>query len=80
VVARRVEMSDCAQLLFSKKEAAAMLGLSVRSVDYLLAGRQLEYRKIGRKVLIPKAAIVGFAKQDHEIVRSISDLENTTRG
>jgi excisionase family DNA binding protein len=63
-------MSECTQLLFSKKEAAAMLGLSVRSVDYLLASRELEYRKIGRKVLIPKAAIVGFARHDHAIVRS----------
>jgi excisionase family DNA binding protein len=73
-------MSDCAQLLFTKREAAAMLGLSVRSVDYLLAGRELEYRKIGRKVLIPKAAILGFAKHDHQIVRSKAEVEDATRG
>jgi excisionase family DNA binding protein len=73
-------MSDCTQLLFNKKEAAAMLGLSVRSVDYLLASRELEYRKIGRKILIPKAAIVGFARHDHEIVRNRPEVEGASRG
>jgi excisionase family DNA binding protein len=68
-------MSDCAQLLFNKKEAATMLGLSVRSVDYLLAGRELEHRKIGRKVLIPKATLVRFASGDHAIVKKRTEEE-----
>jgi excisionase family DNA binding protein len=68
-------MPDCTQLLFTKKEAAAMLGLSVRSVDYLLAGRELAYRKIGRKVLIPKATLVRFASGDHPIVKGRTEQE-----
>ena len=68
-------MSDCSQLLFNKKETAAMLGLSVRSVEYLLASRELDYRKIGRKTLIPKATLVRFAAGDHPIEKRRTEEE-----
>ncbi len=55
------------KLLFSKKAAAEMLDLSVRTLDYLLASGELEYRKIGRKVLIPSLALTRFAASDHTI-------------
>jgi excisionase family DNA binding protein len=60
------------KLLFSKKSAAAMLDLSVRTVDYLLASGELEYRKIGRKVLIPSQALTQFASRDHAVEKSTS--------
>jgi excisionase family DNA binding protein len=52
-------------ILCSKKQAASLLGVSVRSIDYLIASGELPTRRIGRRVLIPVAAIEKFAKQDH---------------
>jgi excisionase family DNA binding protein len=58
------------KILFSKKAAAEMLDLSVRTVDYLLASGELEYRKVGRKVLIPRVALTRFASGDHAIEKN----------
>lgn len=58
-------MTECNQLLFSRKSAAQMLDLSIRKIDYLVANKELDARRIGRKVLIPKASLVRFAARDH---------------
>ena len=38
------------KLLYTKREAAFALGISVRSIDYLIATKQLEARRIGGRV------------------------------
>jgi excisionase family DNA binding protein len=53
------------QLLVSRRDAAARLQISVRSVDYLIASRQLPARRIGRRRLIPRNALDQFARRDH---------------
>jgi excisionase family DNA binding protein len=52
-------------LLFSRKRTAATLGVSVRTVDYLIESRQLPTRRIGRRILIPYSAILRFVRNDH---------------
>jgi excisionase family DNA binding protein len=52
-------------LLISKREAAAMLGLSVRTLENLLSLKELPARRIGRRCLIEKAALERFARRDH---------------
>jgi len=37
----------------------------VRSLDYLIAGRELETRRIGKKVLIPHGALSRFSQANH---------------
>ena len=54
-----------AKLLVGREEAAVRLSLSVRSVDYLLADRQLKFRRIGGRVLIPISELERFARMDH---------------
>lgn len=49
----------------SKKEAAALLGVCPRTIDNLICAKDLPYRRIGRRVLIPYAALVAFARRDH---------------
>ena len=49
-------------ILVSRKDAAALLGLSLRSIDNLLARGQLAARKIGRRTLILRAALERFAQ------------------
>jgi hypothetical protein len=53
------------RLLYDRKEAARQLSISVRSLDYLLAAKQLETRRIGKKTLIPHGALVRFAQGNH---------------
>jgi|GEM_PF-2011059 len=51
--------------LFSRKEAAAQLSISVRSLDYLVADKRLKSRRIGRRVLIPAAQLTLYINGDH---------------
>jgi hypothetical protein len=53
------------RLLYSRKAAAHALSISIRSLDYLLSERKFRTRRIGRKVLIPRAELVKFAQSDH---------------
>jgi excisionase family DNA binding protein len=53
------------RLLHPRKEAAWLLGISVRSLDYLIANKQLATRKIGGRVLIPHSELVRFSRADH---------------
>lgn len=52
-------------LLVSKREAASLLAVCVRTIDNLISQKQLPCRRIGRRTLIPFAAIQQFAKRDH---------------
>lgn len=53
------------RFLYDRKEAARMLSISVRSLDYLIAAKQLETRRIGKKVLITHASLVRYAQANH---------------
>jgi len=46
-------------------EAARRLGLSARTVATLIARRELHSRKVGRRRIIPIAALEAFIKCDH---------------
>lgn len=53
------------KLLLSRREAAALLSISQRSLDYLIAGNILPVRRIGSRVLIPSEVLERFARTDH---------------
>ena len=53
------------RLLYPRKDAAFQLGVSVRTLDYIIARKELETRRIGKKVLIPRGALVRFANTNH---------------
>lgn len=46
-------------------EAARRLGLSQRTVATLIARRELPSRKVGRRRIIPVAALEQFLRRDH---------------
>jgi excisionase family DNA binding protein len=54
-----------AKLLVSREEAAEILSLSIRSIDYLLASKELPFRKIGTRTMIPLSALQAFARMHH---------------
>jgi len=61
----RTKLAPDAKLLVSREEAAQMLSISVRGVDYLLASKRLSTRRIGTRVLIPIEEVRKFARSDH---------------
>jgi hypothetical protein len=53
------------KLLVGREEAASMLSISCRALDYLVANKQLVARRIGARVLIPMADLKRFSRGDH---------------
>ena len=52
-------------LAVSVPEAARRLGVSPRTVATLVSGKELPSRKIGRRRVIPIAALEAFLRRDH---------------
>jgi excisionase family DNA binding protein len=53
------------KLLVSQDEAAQLLSISKRSVEYIVATQQLPTRRIGSRALIPIEDVRRFAHSDH---------------
>jgi len=51
-------------LLLSKKQAASVLGISIRSVEYMLANGRLEGRRLGRRRLVTRRSTEKLARAD----------------
>ena len=61
------------KLLYSRRDTAEALSLSIRSIDYLITTGRLPARRVGGKILIPATAVRRFAREDHpDLVRSSS--------
>jgi excisionase family DNA binding protein len=54
------------KLQFSREEAAEMLGVSLRTLDRLIAEKQITVRRIGRRVLITRDTLAQFTKRNHQ--------------
>ena len=52
-------------IALSKRETARMLGISLRTIDRLIALKELPVRRLGRRVLIPRASLESFFRNDH---------------
>jgi excisionase family DNA binding protein len=53
------------RLLLSKRDTAARLGISVRTLENLVAMREITPRRIGKRVLFDAREIERFARRDH---------------
>jgi hypothetical protein len=53
------------QILASREEAARMLSISQRALDYLIAARRKPTRRIGGRVLVPVSELRKYARTDH---------------
>ena len=63
------------QLLLSKRSTAATLGISVRTLENLVAVREIVPRRIGKRVLFEAREIERFARRDHQ-TRPDDDARN----
>jgi len=61
----RETMSPDEKFLVGREEAAEMLSISRRALDYLVANKQLVTRRIGARVLIPVADLRRFSRMSH---------------
>jgi excisionase family DNA binding protein len=52
------------KLLVSINDAARMLSVSRRSIEYLIAKKELAVRKIGRRTLVTRASLRSLAARD----------------
>jgi len=53
-------------LLSPKREAARALGVSVRTLETLIALGELKSIRVGRRRLIPVTELERFARHDHQ--------------
>ena len=53
------------RLLVGRRQAADLLSISARALDYLVANKQLTTRRIGSRILIPISELQRFARADH---------------
>jgi len=51
-----------AKLLFDRSEFASLTGLSLRTVSYLIADGTIRIKRVGSRVLIPRAELLHFAE------------------
>jgi excisionase family DNA binding protein len=61
----RITIAPSMKLTVGRTEAAQMLSISIRGIDYLLASRRLTFRKLGGRVLIPVDELRKYARGDH---------------
>jgi len=61
----RVVIAPEERLLLGRSEAAQMLSISERALDYLVANKQLSTRRIGSRVLIPTSELKRYSRGDH---------------
>jgi excisionase family DNA binding protein len=50
------------KLLYSKKQAAELLSVSLRTLDRLIATKRLVVRRIGKRVLVSREALEELAR------------------
>jgi hypothetical protein len=62
---QRATISIDEKLLVGRHEAAEMLSISRRALDYLVASNQLAVRHIGARVLIQVVDLKRFSRSDH---------------
>jgi len=57
------------RLAYTKVEAAQALGLSLRTIDNLIAAKELTARRIGRRVVIPATGLQALIRCDRPTSR-----------
>jgi excisionase family DNA binding protein len=58
-----------APILLSKRDSATALGISLRTLEMLIAIKELKSVRVGKRRLIPRCELEKFARRDH-ITRS----------
>lgn len=68
------------KILLDRRSAAAALSISIRSLDILVATKQLASRRVGRRRLIPRVELERFARRDHRTQQERKGNEDAGQG
>lgn len=52
------------RLLYDKRTAAALLSISIRSLEYMIAKSEIKVRRLGSRVLVPRIEVEKLARRD----------------
>ena len=58
-------LSPDKKILLSRHDVAALLSVSVRTIDYLIASKELPVRRLGRRTLVARSDVERFIKSNH---------------
>ena len=58
-------MMEATRMRYGRKESAWKLGISIRSIDYLIARKLLDTRRDGKRIFITHASLVKYAATNH---------------
>jgi hypothetical protein len=61
----RQQRHETLKLLYSKRDAAAALSLSIRTIENLIARKELVARRVGARTLVVASSLEAFARKDH---------------
>lgn len=61
------------RILCSKRDAASALGISVRTLETLIAVKELKSVRIGRRRMVPRVELERFARRDHATRSTAAD-------
>ncbi len=61
------------RILYGKKDAAKLLSISIRKLEYLIRKGEIVVRRVDRRVLVSYEELLRFARQD-------DNEANTTHG
>jgi excisionase family DNA binding protein len=67
------------RILYSRREAAEELSISVSSIDQLIRTKKISTRRQGRRVLIARAELDKYARQDNPKIWPPKQNGKTTR-
>lgn len=70
--------STLEKLLYTRQDAAYVLSISIRSLDYLVANKQLVVRRIGSRVLIPMGELRRLSREDHPFGLAMTGMKADT--
>jgi len=62
---QRATVASADKFLVGRDEAAQMLSISKRALDYLIASKRLTTRRIAGRVLLPVSELRQYARFDH---------------
>ena len=58
------------KLRCTREEAAYMLSMSLRSLDYRISNQEIEVKRDGRRIYITIATLRQYAQRDHSVGRT----------
>jgi excisionase family DNA binding protein len=61
------------KFLYTRHEGCKSIGVSLRSLDYLISAGEIKIRRVGKKVLVPTSELAKFARADHKYLTKSPD-------